>query len=292
MGDDRTDPGVRALWLPRRGHHPGGRTRGRPAGLADRTRGGPADGRGGRALPGESTHGTLEEPGGSGVTRVDRALPHRRLAWRAAEQSPRREGRQRAGRDRRCDRFRRDRLRAGDDGQGRVSAARAPVCRLGGGLRPDPAPRHSLAARESRLLHRRHRRAPQALHVRAGRPGARPSRPPGGAPRKPRGPRRRVARADGGRPDPLARTGGEEHPARGAVRLSVAALRLRLGVALADGWHEQITKRGWTSWRVPGVLHPAASWAWLVVLVAALLVWLATRAWLDAVDRGAYADRP
>jgi hypothetical protein len=58
-----------------------------------------------------------------------------------------------------------------------------------------------------------------------------------------------------------------------------------LGVALADGWHEQITKRGWTSWRVPGVLHPAESWGWLVVIVAALLMWLATRAWLDAGDR-------
>src|SRR5262245_37356045 len=57
-----------------------------------------------------------------------------------------------------------------------------------------------------------------------------------------------------------------------------------LGVALADGWHEQITKRGWTSWRVPSVLHPAESWGWLVVIAAALLVWLATRAWLDAVD--------
>lgn len=59
-----------------------------------------------------------------------------------------------------------------------------------------------------------------------------------------------------------------------------------LGVALADGWHEQIVKRGWTAWRVPSVLHPAASWTWLVVLAAALLVWLALRAWLDANDRG------
>lgn len=47
-----------------------------------------------------------------------------------------------------------------------------------------------------------------------------------------------------------------------------------LGVALADGWHEQVVKRGWTSWRVPSVLHPAVSWAWLAVLAAALLVWV------------------
>jgi hypothetical protein len=53
-----------------------------------------------------------------------------------------------------------------------------------------------------------------------------------------------------------------------------------LAVGLADGWHEQIVKRGWTSWRVPNVLHPSASWAWLVVLSAALLVWATVRAWL------------
>ena len=60
-----------------------------------------------------------------------------------------------------------------------------------------------------------------------------------------------------------------------------------LEVALADGWHQQIVKRGWTAWRVPSVLHPAASWAWLVVLAFALLVWLALRGWLDATDRRA-----
>jgi hypothetical protein len=58
-----------------------------------------------------------------------------------------------------------------------------------------------------------------------------------------------------------------------------------LGVALADGWHEQIVKRGWTSWRVPTVLHPSASWAWLVLLAASLLVWLAVRSWLIGLDR-------
>jgi hypothetical protein len=70
-----------------------------------------------------------------------------------------------------------------------------------------------------------------------------------------------------------------------AVYLSLL-LVYGLGVALADGWHEQITKRGWTAWRVPSVLHPSASWAWLVVLVAALLVWLVVRAWLLTLERG------
>jgi hypothetical protein len=50
-----------------------------------------------------------------------------------------------------------------------------------------------------------------------------------------------------------------------------------LAVALADGWHEQVTKRGWTSWTVPNVLHPSASWAWLAVLVISLLVWLVVK---------------
>ena len=47
-----------------------------------------------------------------------------------------------------------------------------------------------------------------------------------------------------------------------------------LAVALADGWNEQIVKRGWTARTVPSVLHPSASWAWLAVLAPALLVWL------------------
>ena len=64
-----------------------------------------------------------------------------------------------------------------------------------------------------------------------------------------------------------------------AVYLSLL-LVYGLEVALADGWHEQITKRGWTAWRVPTVLHPAVSWAWVAVLLLALLVWLVVRAWL------------
>jgi hypothetical protein len=51
-----------------------------------------------------------------------------------------------------------------------------------------------------------------------------------------------------------------------------------VGVALADGWHEQIVKRRWTAWRVPSVLHPAASWAWLIVLAATLVVFVAVEA--------------
>jgi hypothetical protein len=61
-----------------------------------------------------------------------------------------------------------------------------------------------------------------------------------------------------------------------SVYLSVL-LVYGLVVALADGWHEQIVKRGWTATKIPNVLHPTTSVAWLVVLVAALVVWLTYR---------------
>jgi hypothetical protein len=76
-----------------------------------------------------------------------------------------------------------------------------------------------------------------------------------------------------------------------AVYLSVL-LVYGLGVALADGWHEQIVKRGWTSWRVPSVLHPAAAWAWLVLLAVALLVWFVIRAWLAPGRQDRTTDGP
>ena len=75
-----------------------------------------------------------------------------------------------------------------------------------------------------------------------------------------------------------------------AVYLSVL-LVYGLAVALADGWHEQITKRGWTDWKVPSVLHPAASWGWLAVLMVALVVWLAVRTWLQSLEGGARPPR-
>jgi hypothetical protein len=86
----------------------------------------------------------------------------------------------------------------------------------------------------------------------------------------------------------LIRTLGQmARSARRAVLAAYLSLLLvyGLGVALADGWHEQITKRGWTAWRVPSVLHPSASWAWLVVLAAGALVWLVVRAWLLGLER-------
>jgi putative copper export protein len=57
-----------------------------------------------------------------------------------------------------------------------------------------------------------------------------------------------------------------------------------LVVALADGWHEQVVKRGWTTTKIPNVLHPAASAAWLGVLVAALALWLTQRQIVESAD--------
>ena len=64
-----------------------------------------------------------------------------------------------------------------------------------------------------------------------------------------------------------------------------------LAVALADGWNEQIVKRGWAARTIPSVLHPSASWAWLAVLALALLVWLVTRTRLLALEGGARPRR-
>jgi hypothetical protein len=48
-----------------------------------------------------------------------------------------------------------------------------------------------------------------------------------------------------------------------------------LGVALEDGWHEQVVKRGMTTTRLPGVLHPTIGLPWLALLGCAVLVHLA-----------------
>ena len=42
-----------------------------------------------------------------------------------------------------------------------------------------------------------------------------------------------------------------------------------------DAWDEQLYKREWTNWLVPGVLHPSASLPWAAMLVAAALIYVA-----------------
>lgn len=55
---------------------------------------------------------------------------------------------------------------------------------------------------------------------------------------------------------------------------SYAGLLLAYGLAnaLQDAWLEQVVKRGWTSWEIPTVLHPAASPAWLGILAAGAIL--------------------
>jgi hypothetical protein len=44
-----------------------------------------------------------------------------------------------------------------------------------------------------------------------------------------------------------------------------------------DAWLEQVVKRGWTSWEIPGVTVPRVNGGWGVILLAALIVWLVWR---------------
>ena len=43
-----------------------------------------------------------------------------------------------------------------------------------------------------------------------------------------------------------------------------------------DAWYEQIVKRGWIDWRIPGVLQPSLTWMWgLVIVVGATIFFTA-----------------
>jgi hypothetical protein len=78
---------------------------------------------------------------------------------------------------------------------------------------------------------------------------------------------------------------------RAVTRLVTPALRVVLTFYLAlmfcygvgnianDAWNEQIVKRGWTSWLIPGVLEPRITVAWgVIVLATAAISFLAWRA--------------
>jgi hypothetical protein len=65
-----------------------------------------------------------------------------------------------------------------------------------------------------------------------------------------------------------------------ALRVVTAAylalmLAYGLGNIANDFWLEQVVKRHWTSWQIPSVLQPAATWAWVVLVAGASVVWLA-----------------
>jgi hypothetical protein len=70
----------------------------------------------------------------------------------------------------------------------------------------------------------------------------------------------------------LSRQAAAHRPAIGAY----LALMLVYGIGniANDFWLEQIVRRGWTSWQVPSVLEPRPTWAWLVIVVATVALWL------------------
>jgi hypothetical protein len=65
-------------------------------------------------------------------------------------------------------------------------------------------------------------------------------------------------------------------PAGRALR-AYFSLMLAYGLAnaLQDGWNEQLWKRGWVDTHLPDVIRPDLSWGWLVIVVAAAVVYAA-----------------
>jgi hypothetical protein len=55
-----------------------------------------------------------------------------------------------------------------------------------------------------------------------------------------------------------------------------------LANAVEDAWLEQVVRRGWSSWRLPDMLWPEASLAWLGLCLLALALALA---WLASLQR-------
>ncbi len=62
------------------------------------------------------------------------------------------------------------------------------------------------------------------------------------------------------------------------LRTGLAAylsLMIAYGVAniANDGWLEQIVKRGWTDWEIPGMLRPELTWMWALVLAGGAAIY-------------------
>ena len=47
-----------------------------------------------------------------------------------------------------------------------------------------------------------------------------------------------------------------------------------IGNMANDAWLEQVVKRGWTDWRIPGMLRPELTWIWGVTILAAATIYL------------------
>jgi hypothetical protein len=61
-------------------------------------------------------------------------------------------------------------------------------------------------------------------------------------------------------------------PAGLAVYLSLM-IAYGLGNMANDGWFEQVVKRGWTNWRIPGVIRPDLTWMFGLVLLVGLAIY-------------------
>jgi hypothetical protein len=73
------------------------------------------------------------------------------------------------------------------------------------------------------------------------------------------------------------RLGGIRRPMQRTLTALYLSLMLVYGLTnqAQDLWDEQIVKRGWTSWQIPNVLHPAASAAWAAMVAVAALFYFA-----------------
>jgi hypothetical protein len=71
--------------------------------------------------------------------------------------------------------------------------------------------------------------------------------------------------------------GGIRRPVQRTLTAAYLSLMLVYGLTnqANDLWDEQIVKRGWTSWEIPNVLHPSASWAWAAMVAVAALFYFA-----------------
>ena len=140
--------------------------------------------------------------------------------------------------------------------------------------------RASLDLGGARLLRRRHAgdRRPvhrQGGHAVAGRRAVAPRRPPGTPPRARRDPPRPRRRSCSPASRPACRGKRE-----GTALAVYVALLLTYGLAnaLQDGWNEQLVKRGTFDAKLPSVIRPDLSPAWLgIVLGAAAIYFLLFR---------------
>jgi len=67
-----------------------------------------------------------------------------------------------------------------------------------------------------------------------------------------------------------------------AVLLSLAAA-YGTAILLNDFWHEQVVKRGWTTWDIPSALQPGLDVIWAIVLVATAVLYVLGFARRDGV---------